>query len=222
MITIRPSNERGGADHGWLQSWHTFSFADYYDPEHMGFETLRVINEDYIDGGQGFGKHPHRDMEIVTVMVSGALEHQDSIGNRSVIRPGEVQRMTAGSGVFHSEYNHSPDETAHLLQIWIIPEERRLTPGYEQKSFPEGKNVLVASPDARDGSLKIHQQVEIYRVEGDFDLDLKRSAWVQLIEGDVTVNGTKIAAGDGAAVEGEPKLALRGQGKALLFHFLQG
>ena len=213
---IRRADERGHADHGWLDSRHTFSFADYYDPAHMGFRALRVINQDRVLAGQGFGTHPHRDMEIVSYVLEGALEHKDSMGTSSVIRPGDVQRMTAGTGVLHSEYNPSRKDPVHFLQIWILPEKKGLKPGYEQKAFPEAERRnrlrLVASRDGRDGSLTIHQDAELYTTllqKGQRVAHLLRPgrhAWVQVTRGGITLNGTAMSAGDGAAVSGETSL----------------
>src|SRR5436309_6185661 len=213
MIVRRPANERGRTKIGWLDSWHSFSFGDYYDPAHVEFRSLRVLNDDWVAGGQGFGMHPHRDMEIITYMVSGALEHKDSLGTGSVIRPGEVQRMSAGTGIRHSEFNPSPTEPAHLLQIWLTPERRGLTPGYEQKAFPEaerrGRWRLVASPDGRDGSVTIHQDAELYVTllepgeSATHELRPGRYAWGQVARGAVTVNGKPLAEGDGAAASEE-------------------
>ena len=224
MIKIRKSEERGHANHGWLDTYHTFSFADYHDPEHMGFQDLRVINDDKIAGGGGFGMHPHRDMEIITYVISGQLEHRDSMGNGEVIHPCEVQCMTAGTGVKHSEFNHSKDETAHLLQIWILPERKGLPPGYAQKSFAEiakpGQLTLAVSHDGRAGSLKINQDVDLYigRFNGGetVSLDLKpnRSAWVQVATGSVNLNGQELKAGDGAAISAEALLKLTASGPA--------
>ena len=220
MITIRRSGERGHADHGWLDTWHTFSFADYYDPAHMGFRALRVINEDRVSPGQGFGTHPHRDMEIVTYLLEGALEHRDSMGNGTVIRPGEVQRMSAGTGITHSEFNPSGLEPVHLLQIWIHPAKVGQTPGYEQKRFPQeerrGRLRLVASPDGREGSLTIHQDVFIHSTlleSGDevlFPLQPGRHAWLQVARGRVGLNGLHLDQGDGAAVGEEALLRVTG------------
>ena len=213
MIRIRRAKDRGHANHGWLDTWHTFSFADYRDPEQMGFRTLRVINEDFVAPAAGFGTHPHRDMEIVTYVLEGAVQHQDSMGNGSVIRPGDVQRMTAGTGVTHSEMNPSDSEQLHLLQIWILPEQKDLEPGYEQKAFSadekRGKLCLVASGDGREGSVQIHQDASMYATvlaagesvghspaEG-------RGVWVQVVRGEAELNGERLVAGDGAAVEGE-------------------
>jgi redox-sensitive bicupin YhaK (pirin superfamily) len=218
MITIRPANERGRTALDWLDSRHSFSFGDYYDPAHMGFRSLRVINDDQIAPGAGFGTHPHRDMEIISYVVSGALEHRDSLGSGEVLRPGEVQRMTAGTGVLHSEFNPSPAEPTHLLQIWLLPEQRGLTPGYEQKAYPDaerrGRWRLVASHDGRDGSVTIHQDAELYATllgpgdEATHTLRPGRHAWVQVARGAVTVNGRPLRAGDGASVSGEAALAV--------------
>jgi redox-sensitive bicupin YhaK (pirin superfamily) len=222
MIALRKSAERGYADHGWLKSFHTFSFAGYYDPEHMGYGPLRVINEDRVDPGEGFGKHPHRDMEIISYVLDGELEHKDSIGTGSVIRPGDVQRMSAGTGVFHSEYNPSPKNPVHFLQIWIEPAERGIKPSYEQKFFsPEekrGKLRLVASPNARDGSVKIHQDAYLYAtlVDGDeavsHALAEGRKAYVHVARGSVTVNGQPLRAGDALRVDSESNIEI-GEGR---------
>ncbi len=216
MIQVRPSNERGHANHGWLDSQFSFSFADYYDPEHMGFRDLRVINEDHIAPGQGFGTHPHRDMEILTWILDGELEHRDSMGSGAVIRPGELQHMTAGTGITHSEFNPSKAKPVHLLQIWILPEKRGLKPGYEQKEFPpaelDGKFRLLAAHDGRDGALRIHQDSELYvaRLErgekASHELKSGRHAWVQVARGSISVNGKTLEAGDGAAITGEERL----------------
>ena len=221
MITIRRSNERGHANHGWLDTHFSFSFADYYDPEFMGFRNLRVINEDFVEPGQGFPKHGHRDMEIITYMISGELSHRDSMGNGETVHPNEVQRMTAGTGVLHSEYS-SPTDRTHLLQIWILPEKRNLQPGYEQKEFPraekEGKLKLVASRGGDDGSIHINQDVKLYASvlkSGDkvsLDLAEDRHAWIQLISGSLEVNGGRLEAGDGAAISEEKALTLRSLG----------
>lgn len=232
MITIRKSNERGHADHGWLDTYYTFSFADYRDRNHMGFESLRVINEDRVAPDTGFGMHPHQNMEIVTVMLSGALRHEDSLGSASTIHAGEVQRMTAGRGVMHSEFNASDSEPAHLLQIWIRPRERDLEPSYEQKAFVASANgapaaQLVASPDGRDGSLTIQQDVSLYRVrlnagqEWTTDALPTGKAWLQVIDGSVRVNGVSLSRGDGAQIERESQLSLRADtaSDVLLFVF---
>jgi redox-sensitive bicupin YhaK (pirin superfamily) len=229
MITLRPSSERGGAFHGWLDTRHTFSFAGYHDPAHMGFRALRVLNEDKITPGAGFPTHGHREMEIVSVVLAGALEHQDSTGHHEVLRPGEVQRMTAGTGVYHSEGNPSQGEGTHFLQIWILPDTRGLRPGYEQKAFPEGERRgvlrLVGSRDGRDGSLTIHQDLSLYvsllapgeRVT--HTLANGRHAWVQLVRGAIDVNGTKLEAGDGAAVSEESLLTIAATEDAELLLF---
>ena len=218
MIKVRKSNERGGANHGWLQTQHTFSFADYYDPGFMGFRDLRVINEDHIAPAQGFPTHGHRDMEIITYVINGELSHRDSMGNGETIRPHEVQRMTAGTGVLHSEYS-SPTDKTHLLQIWILPEKQNLQPGYEQKYFaPEekqGKLRLVASRGGDDGSVTINQDVSLYASvfsKGDSDeheLGEGRHAWIQVISGSLDVNGTTLEKGDGAAISEERLLQLK-------------
>jgi quercetin 2,3-dioxygenase len=217
MITLRRSEERGHAEHGWLDSRHTFSFADYYDPEHMGFRALRVINEDRVEPQQGFGTHGHRDMEIITYPLAGTIEHRDSTGGQGALRSGEIQRMTAGTGVMHSEMNNS-NEPLHFLQIWIVPSEKGLTPGYEQKAFPEaerqGRWKLIASPQARDGSLTVHQDVSLFSTllsKGDsveYALAENRHAWVQIARGKGTLNGIAINAGDGAAISQEGRLVL--------------
>ena len=218
MIIIRRSDERGHADHGWLDTHYTFSFSDYYDPAFMGFRDLRVINEDVILPAQGFPEHGHRDMEIITYVISGELSHRDSMGNGETIRPHEVQRMTAGTGVLHSEYS-SPTDKTHLLQIWILPEQQRLTPGYEQKRFgPEekrGKLRLIASRGGDDGSVHINQDVGLYASvlnNGDtvtHDLSPGRHGWIQLISGSVSVNGEVLEAGDGAAISDESVVEIR-------------
>ena len=229
MITIRKANDRGHANHGWLDSYHTFSFADYYDPKFMGFRSLRVINEDQIAAKRGFGTHSHRDMEIITYVLEGALEHQDSMGNRSVMRPGEVQRMTAGTGVSHSEYNHSDQEATHLLQIWILPETRGLEPSYEQKAYSDaekrGKLRLIASQDGRDGSVKVHQDLNLYATvlgegeEVNFSVKGDRQVWVQVARGSVMLNGQLLAQGDAAAVSQETLLDLTGKESAEVLVF---
>jgi len=220
MITIRSAQDRGTANFGWLDSRHTFSFGNYYDPNHMGFSNLRVINEDKVTPGQGFGTHGHRDMEIISYVLEGALEHKDSIGTGSVIRPGDVQRMSAGTGIRHSEYNASNTEPVHFLQIWILPEQNGIAPGYEQKTFSEseksGKLRLVGSRDGRDGSITIHQDVNLYASrlqEGETVNHLLaegRVAWLQVVRGTVQLNDQSLAAGDGAAITQEPHLALQG------------
>lgn len=220
MITLRKAIARGHADHGWLNAYHTFSFANYYDPNHMGFRSLRVINEDRVAPSKGFPTHAHRDMEIITYVLEGALEHRDSMGNTSIIRPGEVQRMTAGTGVSHSEYNHSESEKVHLLQIWILPSQRDLEPGYEQKEYSQaeksGKLRLIASPDGRDGSVTVHQDLNLYSTmlqnaqQVNHALD-HRHAWVQVARGSVSLNGHLLSQGDGAALDDEETLELVGQ-----------
>ena len=225
MITLRKSSDRGQADHGWLKSFHSFSFADYHDPKHMGFGNLRVINEDRIAPGTGFGTHGHRDMEIVSYVLSGELAHKDSMGNgqagaavSGVIQPGDVQRMSAGRGVMHSEFNHAPNDTTHFLQIWIEPNVRGIEPGYEQKHFDAGSKQgvlrLVASPDGRDGSVTIHADAAIY--SGLFDgaqaltraLDPARKAYVHLVRGSASVNGQALQAGDALRLENEAELRI--------------
>jgi redox-sensitive bicupin YhaK (pirin superfamily) len=218
MITVRRSAERGFADHGWLKSYHSFSFADYYDPKHMGFGNLRVINEDRIAPGTGFGTHGHRDMEIVSYVLDGALAHKDSMGNGASMRPGDVQRMSAGRGVMHSEYNHAPKDTTHFLQIWILPDEHGIAPGYEQKHFDaaskRGILRLVASPDGRDGSVRVHADASMYA--GLFDgeeaaeiaLDPARKAYVHVARGSVQANGQALSTGDALMLAGEPALKL--------------
>lgn len=212
MIRIRKSNERGRGQHGWLDSYHTFSFAGYYDPAHRGFRSLRVINQDRIAPGTGFDTHGHDNMEIISVVLEGALEHKDSMGHREVLRPGEVQLMSAGSGVRHSEYNPSSTEPGHFLQIWIIPGERNVKPAYGQKRFdaPEHGLVETVSGDGREGSLKANQDFRLYkgrlsagREATALPLAAGRFGWVQVTSGDVTINGTRLNVGDGAAIEGE-------------------
>src|SRR4051812_33703717 len=207
MLKKRAASERGGGDHGWLKTRHSFSFSDYHDPEHMGFRVLRVINEDRVEPGQGFGTHGHRDMEIVTYVLEGALAHKDSLGNGSVLRPGEFQRMTAGTGMRHSEFNPSETELVHFYQIWLIPQQRGLPPSYDQRSFPEaerqGRLRLVASPDGRDGSLTVQQDVRVFLSslsEGQqvtHQLERGRYAWLQVLRGSVQLNGLDLTAGDG-------------------------
>jgi redox-sensitive bicupin YhaK (pirin superfamily) len=229
MMTVRPSGERGYADHGWLKSFHSFSFAGYHDPEHMGFGNLRVINEDWIAAGRGFGAHSHRDMEIISYVLQGNLAHKDSMGNVKGIPPGDVQRMSAGSGVRHSEFNHAPNSTTHFLQIWIEPNVRGIDPGYEQKSFAEaekrGQLRLVASPDGAQGSVTIHADAALYA--GLFDgaehavLPIKpgRKAYVHLVRGRLDVNGQLLQTGDAAVMDGEPTITLSGgeQAEVLVF-----
>lgn len=219
MIRLRRSAERGHADHGWLDARHTFSFADYYDEDHMSFRSLRVINEDRVAPGAGFPTHPHRDMEILTWPLEGAIAHKDSTGGNGVIRPGEMQHMSAGSGVRHSEFNASDKEPLHLLQIWLVPETKGIPPSYEQKSFPGHGLVLAASRDARNGSLRIHQDADVWVARLDKGEEAKlalkpgRHAWVQAAKGSISVNGEKLAQGDGAAISDEKELLLKGGGE---------
>jgi len=217
MITVRKSNERGHAEHGWLDSYHTFSFADYYDPAHQHFRDLRVINEDYVAPEMGFGMHPHRDMEIITYVVSGALQHKDSMGNTAVMRAGDVQRISAGTGILHSEINASTKEPVHLLQIWIIPDHKGATPRYAEKSYAQaepGKLHLVASKTGREGSIPINQDANLYLGKlrtGETVaqvLGAKRYGWLQLIKGELNVNGTKLQPGDAAAIKETEKVIL--------------
>ena len=229
MITVRRSEDRGRFDHGWLDTRHTFSFADYRDPEHMGFSVLRVVNEDRVRPGKGFGTHGHRDMEIVSWVLEGELAHRDSTGGGGVLRPGEVQRMSAGRGVTHSEFNGSTERPVHFLQIWILPDRAGHAPSYEQKAVPEaarrGRLALIASPDGADGSTTIHQDARVYAtlLRGDERVRLAlapgRRAWVQVARGSVSVNGTALSAGDGAAISDEAALELapREPAEALLF-----
>ena len=244
MITLRKSGDRGHFDHGWLDTRHTFSFADYQDPRHMGFRSLRVLNEDRVEPGQGFGTHGHRDMEILTYVLEGALEHKDSMGNTGVIRPGDVQRMSAGTGVQHSEFNASGKEAVHFVQIWIVPAERGIAPGYEQKNFPaaERRNHLkvIASPDGRDGSVRIHQDAIVYAAsleggaEAALELSRGRGAWVQILRGEIAIGygfsepragmecageWTELTAGDGIAITGERHLAFKANKSAEVLVF---
>jgi redox-sensitive bicupin YhaK (pirin superfamily) len=229
MITIRRSNERGGGDYGWLKTHHTFSFDQYYDPRFTSFRSLRVINEDVVAPGGAFPMHPHRDMEIISYVIEGRLEHKDSMGNGSIIRPGDGQRMSAGTGVRHSEANPSETDPVHLLQIWIIPDRQGHAPGYEQKGFPQaekrGKLRLLASPDGQDGSVTIHQDARLYvsllapGQEVKHDLGKGRYAWLQVAKGAVELNGKTLHQGDGAAVSEEQKLSIKGvkDSEVLLF-----
>jgi len=229
MITIRKSDERGHFDHGWLNTYHTFSFGNYYDPDQMSFGSLRVINEDWVQPRYGFPTHPHQDMEIITYVLEGELSHSDSLGNGSAIRPGEVQRMSAGTGITHSEKNGSNDELVHLMQIWILPERKGLEPGYEQKMFPleerQGRLKLIASRDGRDGAVTVHQDVELYvatLAAGDqvsHELKPGRRAWVQVARGTATLNGQALQAGDGAAITDEQKLEIATDGTAEVLLF---
>jgi redox-sensitive bicupin YhaK (pirin superfamily) len=228
MITIRKSEERGHANHGWLDSHFTFSFADYYDPQHMGFRSLRVINDDIIAGGGGFATHPHRDMEIITYILSGALEHKDSMGNGRVIRPGEVQYMAAGTGVQHSEFNHSPTEPAHLLQIWITPDRKGLKPNYAEKSFANaapGKLHLAVSKSGRDGSIAINQDAELFvgKLNGgdkvNYGFKPNRHGWLHVAEGKIKLNGGVLNAGDSAAISDEEKVSFEATSPAQVLLF---
>jgi len=229
MITVRPGSERGHFDHGWLDTYHTFSFASYHDPRHMGFRSLRVINEDRVQPAEGFGTHAHRDMEILTWVLEGALEHKDSMGNGSVIRPGDIQRMSAGTGVTHSEFNPSRKELVHLLQIWLLPSQRGLTPGYEEKRFePESRRGvlrLIAARDGRDGAVAIHQDADLWTALLEpteavrHSLAAGRHAWLHVARGKVTANGTKLEAGDGAAFSSEPAVEVRATDRAEVLVF---
>lgn len=229
MITLRKAQDRGHAQHGWLDSWHTFSFGDYYDPKHMGFRSLRVINEDRVAPGKGFPTHSHRDMEILTYVLDGALQHRDSMGNGSVMKPGDVQRMTAGQGVGHSEFNASQTEPVHFLQIWILPERRNLEPGYEQKNFPnadlQGNLRVVASRDGADGSVLVHQDMKLLagRFEAgetsQYALSPGRHAWLHVARGSVRVNGQELAAGDALSASDEATLSISGVSGAELLLF---
>lgn len=226
MITIRRGSERGHFDHGWLNTYHTFSFADYHDPAHMGFRSLRVINEDRVVPGRGFGEHRHRDMEIISYVLEGTLAHRDSIGNSGVVRPGDVQKMSAGTGVQHAEFNGSKTEPLHFLQIWIVPERRGIPPAYEQKTFPEevkrGRLRLIGSPDGRGGSVTIRQDVELYASvlgpggEVRHVLRNGRAAWLQVARGEVELNGSRLSAGDGAATTDGPELVIASSGSEFL------
>ncbi|TMQ10609.1 MAG: pirin family protein [Deltaproteobacteria bacterium] len=232
MITVRKAGERGHADHGWLDSRHTFSFADYHDPAHMGFRALRVINEDRVAGGAGFGRHSHRDMEIISYVLDGALEHRDSMGTGAVIQPGDVQRMSAGTGVTHSEYNASRQAPVHFLQIWLLPNRRGVVPSYEQKTFSaedkRGRLRLVASPDGADDSVTIHSDARVYA--GVFDAGASaehalapgRHAWVHVVRGTARINGIALAAGDAAALTEERTVRIEGidAGEVLVFDLL--
>jgi redox-sensitive bicupin YhaK (pirin superfamily) len=226
MISIRRAADRGHFDHGWLNTYHTFSFADYHDPAHMGFRSLRVLNDDRVAPGQGFGEHRHRDMEIVSYVLEGALAHRDNMGNSGVIRPGDVQRMSAGTGVQHSEFNGSKSEPVHFLQIWILPETPGAPPGYEQKTFPpetRRSNLrLVGSRDGRDGSLTVRQDVAIYASVLEAGEEVRhalapgRHAWLQVAEGELELNGNRLGEGDGAAVTDEDELDIAGKGAEFL------
>jgi hypothetical protein len=232
MIEVIPSESRGSADHGWLKAKHTFSFAEYHNPKRVRFGPLRVINEDRIAAGQGFGTHPHRDMEIVTYPISGAIEHKDDMGNGTIISAGEVQRMTAGTGVQHSEYNHSQTDELHLLQIWIFPEQKDLQPGYEQTAFSRDDKLdqlrLVASRDGRNGSITVHQRVDLYAsiLQAGSELDHavadSHKVFVQLVYGEITVNGKAMAAGDGAQIRDEKNVRIECQSEAEFLLFDMG
>lgn len=229
MFQIRHAHERGHADHGWLESYHTFSFADYHDPAFMGFGPLRVINEDRVQPGQGFGTHSHRDMEIISYVLDGALAHKDSLGNGSAIRPGDVQRLSAGTGITHSEFNGSDKQRVHFLQIWLHPERRGLTPSYEERRFPEQEKAdrlrLVASRDGREGSVVVHQDLDLYatRLSEGSEVDHRtapdRKVWLQVARGTLEVNGQPLEAGDGMAVTEEERIMMRATSpaEALLF-----
>lgn len=218
MITYRPANERGHARHGWLESWHSFSFAGYNDPDHVHWGPLRVINEDRVQAGQGFGTHSHRDMEIISYVIDGALAHKDSMGNAASIVPGEVQRMSAGTGVTHSEYNHEADRSTHFLQIWIIPDRQGIQPGYEQKAFTDaekrGRLRLLASPDGSDGSVTMHQDARMYAglFDGEetaaLDIAAGRLAYVHVVRGAAVVNGRPVSAGDALLYADEPRVEI--------------
>lgn len=226
MIQIRHREERGHFDHGWLDTYHTFSFDQYYDPQFMGFRALRVINEDRVAPARGFGTHPHRDMEIITYILEGALEHKDSMGTGSIIRPGEVQRMSAGTGVTHSEFNPSRNDPVHLLQIWILPEARGIKPSYEQKQINrdemKGKLRMVAAQEPSGDAVKIHQDVQLFATILDdtpvnYSIKAGRFAWIQIARGSIRLNETPLEAGDGAAVAEESGIVLSGTGEALVF-----
>ena len=229
MFTLRKAEDRGHANHGWLDTWHTFSFAQYHDPQHMGFSDLRVINDDRVQPGQGFGTHGHRDMEIITYVLDGALQHKDSMGNGSVIRPGNVQRMSAGRGVRHSEFNASQTEPVHLLQIWIEPNVTGIEPGYEEKHFTDdekrGQLRLIASPDGAAGSVTIHQDARVYAALLDntdkvmHTLAAGRKAYVHVARGEVTVNGHKLSGGDGARIDNESRIEFADAGNAEILLF---
>ena len=229
MITIRKAEERGHFDFGWLNTYHTFSFGEYYDPRNMGFRSLRVINEDFVHPGRGFPTHGHRDMEIITYVLEGGLAHKDSMGNGSIIRPGDVQRMSAGTGVRHSEANPSAEESVHLLQIWIMPDALNVEPGYEQKRFEDeekrGRLRLVASPDGQDGSVSIHQDARLFATvlnaaqQVSYELKPERHAWVQVARGAIELNGQTLKQGDGAAISSERELTIEGTESAEILLF---
>jgi redox-sensitive bicupin YhaK (pirin superfamily) len=229
MLTLRPASKRGHANHGWLDTHHTFSFANYYDANHMGFRSLRVINDDRVAPGEGFGTHPHRDMEIISYVLEGALEHRDSMGTGSVIRAEDVQKMSAGTGVTHSEFNASPSEPVHFLQIWLLPNKKGLEPNYEQKRFPsaekQGRLRLVASPDGREGSVTIHSDAVVHAGEfkrgqsAELTLAAGRHAWAHVARGKVRINGQELGEGDGAAISEEASVRVEGvdDGEVLVF-----
>jgi redox-sensitive bicupin YhaK (pirin superfamily) len=229
MITIRKSEERGHFNHGWLDTYHTFSFGNYIDPNHMGFRSVRVINEDRVRPGEGFPTHSHTEMEIISYVLGGTLEHRDSMGNTSLIRPGEVQRMSAGTGITHSEYNHSLRELVHFLQIWIVPAQRGIDPEYEQTLFSEeerrGSLCRIASPDGREGSVSIHQDVQLFLTNLEhgekvgYILDEGRHAWAQVTRGESELNGHSLRAGDGAAISGDREITLVGVKEAEILLF---
>jgi len=228
MLIIRKSSDRGHANHGWLDSYHTFSFADYFDKNHMGFRSLRVINDDRVAPGAGFGTHPHQDMEIISYILDGELSHKDSMGNQRALKPGDVQRISAGTGISHSEFNASPTTPVHFLQIWIRPDRKGHAPAYEDRSYPAGsrenKLLLVASGDGRDGSLKINQDASVFatRLKGaslTHPLAAGRHAWVQVARGSVSVNGTPLAQGDAAALADEPSVTLKTDAEAEVLVF---
>jgi redox-sensitive bicupin YhaK (pirin superfamily) len=228
MITIRKSEERGHADHGWLNSHFTFSFADYYDPQHMGFRTLRVINDDIVAPGQGFGAHPHRDMEIITYILSGALEHKDSMGNGRIIRPGEIQYMAAGAGVTHSEFNPSPSDPVHLLQIWILPDKKGAKPDYAERNFTKaetGKLHLAVSKNGRDGSIPINQDADLFFAKlnsGDkvnYSFKPNRHGWLHVAEGEIGLNDLKLKAGDAVAFSDEKQFSLNAKTPSQILFF---
>lgn len=229
MLTVRKAEDRGHANHGWLDSYHSFSFANYYDPQHMGFRSLRVINEDAIAPAKGFPTHPHRDMEIITYVVSGAVAHKDSIGNTEKVGAGGVQRFSAGTGITHSEFNPSSTKGLHLLQIWLLPEQQGITPSYEQKEFPtatkRGQWRAIANREAADGAVKLHQDAALYATilepgeQLTYTLQADRHAWVQIVQGEVTLNGTTLDKGDAAAISNETKLAFEASTDAEILLF---
>jgi redox-sensitive bicupin YhaK (pirin superfamily) len=229
MIIVRKSNERGRGQHDWLDSYHTFSFADYQDPKHMHFHSLRVINEDFIKPSFGFGKHPHQNMEIITYVISGTLAHKDSMGNGSIIKPGEIQKMSAGTGVEHSEFNPSPTEPLHLLQIWIIPNQQQLSPSYEQVTINKKPNefILIGSPIKQEGAVQIHEQVNLYvayldaNTTIDYHFENNQAGWIQIVKGAIELNNLTLTAGDGAAIEDESRITIISQENTelLLFNF---